>query len=231
MSNQSKIDARLTFRSCMTQAVKAQRASGAVGTQLFKLARKCENVDDFLFQCKEQEEWVVSPEAGQMREESVPACWTQAKSDIKQAWSRGITPKTNKSYYGMRQAKLTAAKAERQQTQQQRQPLSVGPSHDPVVVTTVEEALAEGTVVDAKTNVLLPDELREMVRYLDRLPELARAKAVKQFTKEAKRLADIESQNKSKHHAAPPPKRGARPQLVASNDADWEKEWANAKPV
>lgn len=50
---------------------------------------------------------------------------------------------------------------------------------------TMVEALERGLVLDAKTNVLMPEDMRPLVVALNKLPEMARARLIKRFTKEA----------------------------------------------
>ena len=50
---------------------------------------------------------------------------------------------------------------------------------------TMVEALEQGLVLDAKTNVLIPEDLRPLVVALNKLPEMARLRMIKRFTKEA----------------------------------------------
>lgn len=78
-----------------------------------------------------------------------------------------------------------------------------GPRIDGVV--TVEQALANGDVLDAKSNVVMPEDMRELVVALNKLSEHGRARVIKQATKMAR---DMHSQQRQadkrggKQHAA-----------------------------
>lgn len=52
---------------------------------------------------------------------------------------------------------------------------------------TMSEALEQGLVFDARTNVLMPEDMRPLVAILSKLPEINRARLIKRFTKEAQR--------------------------------------------
>jgi hypothetical protein len=196
----------------MKDAVIAQQKTGAIGTKLHKLAKACWDVDEFLAKCAAEEEWVVSAKAGQSRMETVPTCWTQAKSDIKQAWGHNITPNSKPSYHAIRDAKIQANKAAKGQSGTA--PTGATPQAKPSEPAKAKE---EGKV---HTVIPLPPELKDLVMYLNRLDEIGRARAIKRYTKDAKRLADIKSN----------PQESARAVQV-STDSSWDKQWSNAKAV
>ena len=194
---QHNSDQRLTYRKAMVDAVNATRKARGVGSKLLVLARKCEDADQFLQLCKVEEAWVLSERAGQMQVDELPQCWTQAKSDIKRSMEKGINLNDVTSYH-----KMKATKVERNKEARHKTAPAVQPERDAVPVTTVEEALESGDVVDAKAHrpdiIPLPLELVEMVKYLDKLPELDRQRAVKAVTKVAKTHWDQHCQNRNK---------------------------------
>jgi len=59
---------------------------------------------------------------------------------------------------------------------------------------TMAEALEQGLVLDAKTNVLMPEDMRALVVALSKLPEMPRARLIKQFTKDAQRALSEQGQ-------------------------------------
>ena len=204
---QKHTDQNLTFRRVMTDAVKAHRAVGGVSSKLFVLARKCQDADHFLAMCQVEEDWVLSDRAGQMQVTELPACWTQAKSDVKTSLKAGVDLNKVTSYHKMKEAKTEINKGKRGKGGG----APVQREAEPAPVTTVEEALATGDVLDAKGVILLPPELMELVKYLDKLPELDRARAVKVCTKVAKDCWDTYCQNtaKGQRDKAKPPVRGS----------------------
>jgi len=200
MSHQNRVDKNLTFRSCMADAVIATRKAGSVGTKLLKLARDCTDVEMFLARCQAEEDWVLSEEAGQSQELEVPKCWSQAKSDIKRGWELGINPKDVTSYHKMRERKIEVSKSNKKDTNGASGRGRGGSAQakkdkDVVPVTTVEEALDAGTVVDARTNVIVPDELMPLLRALNAMSQHGRARAIKRFTDEAEQILADEADN------------------------------------
>lgn len=189
----------LTWRGVMANAVAAERKAASVASDMFKLAQKCQDVDEFLAKTKMEEDWVLSEEAGQSRMEEVPRCWTQAKSDIKGAFKAGLDLTKIPSYSKMKikkaeangrnQATAEATDAENTNTdgQADRNPRhATGQEREAKADNSLAEALANGTVVDAKSTELVPPELRELFHLLAKLnqkSELRRAKLVKQFIK------------------------------------------------
>lgn len=194
----------VTWRGTMTEAVVAERKSRNVAGDMFKLAQKCADVDEFLAQCGMEEDWVLSEEAGQMRMEEVPRCWTQAKSDIKGAFKAGVDLTKVPSYskmkakkadinaanqQGRQQAEAEATDAENTNDNQAPREAATGGERDKrdgKPDTSLEEALAAGTVVDAESTELVPEHLRELVHLLGKLSnqaELRYTQRVKEFTK------------------------------------------------
>ena len=200
--------ANLTWRGVMCNAVVAERKAGAVASDLFKLAQKCESVDEFLAKTQMEEDWVLSEEAGQMKCHEIPRCWVQAKSDIKGAFKAGLDLTKIPSYYKMKIAKSQANKskdggteggqdANGNGTQTATATAEVraadhgttGQEREAKPQQTVAEALAAGTVVDAKSTELVPADLRELVSLLAKIgkqSELRRAKLIKDWTKQAR---------------------------------------------
>jgi hypothetical protein len=82
----------------------AKESAGSVSQHLLQVAQTFQNVKEFLAECKVQETYLKS-DAGkaEMRgvfqkhglgefDATIPRCWTQAKANIKAAWSRGLAP-------------------------------------------------------------------------------------------------------------------------------------------
>jgi len=59
---------------------------------------------------------------------------------------------------------------------------------------TMAEALEQGLVLDAKTNVLMPEDMRPLVVALSKLDQISRARFIKQFTKEVHRALSLKGQ-------------------------------------
>jgi hypothetical protein len=212
MSQKGRKD-NLTYRGVMNNAVIAMRKAGGVASDLFHLARRAESQDAWEAQCQIEEEWVLSEDAGQMKCIELPKCWTQARSDIRGAYRAGLDLTKIPSYYKMKLAKAEKNKKDKQpdnvvEIVATEQPddgvivLDVQPAEDEPrarrprgekdargprsdSVTTVEEALEAGDVIDAKTNVICPAELLPLVALLNKMDELTRSRMIKRFTKEA----------------------------------------------
>lgn len=72
-------------------------------------------------------------------------------------------------------------------------------------VVTVEEALANGEVVDAKTNLIIPEELAQLVPLFLKLNDHARSRFAKQWTKQVRDALSQQGQRgagKQRHHHA-----------------------------
>jgi hypothetical protein len=184
--------ANLTFRGVMSAAVVAERKAASVASDLFRLARRCENPDQFEAKCQMEEEWVISEEAGQMRCIEIPRCWVQAKSDIRGAWKAGLDLTNFPSYYKMKAAKVEANKQAKSNSAEGEAHAERNPKHgaeksrDAKPDSSLAEALANGDVVDAKSTELVPAQLRELVGLLSNLSnksELRAAQRIKEFTK------------------------------------------------
>lgn len=187
--------ANLTWRGVMVNAVVADRKVASVASDMFKMARKCESLDEFLAKTQMEEDWVQSEEAGQMRCIETPKCWTQAKSDIKAAMKLGFDLTKFPSYHKLKAAKVAANKAAKDtqqqedtsnESQQERAPRTGGETKERNgnPDNSLAEALANGDVVDAKSTELVPADLRQLINLLGKVgerSELRRAKLRKQF--------------------------------------------------
>jgi hypothetical protein len=182
----------------MVAFVVADRKQAGAASDLFKLARRCESMDEFEAKCQMEEEWVLSDEAGQSKVVDLPKAWTQAKSDIKGAIKAGLDLTKLPSYHKMKVAKAEANAARKEANS------ATAPTREPRAERTVQQALADGEVIDAKTTQILPADLVQLVKFLDKLPQHGRARLVKQFTKEAKQAWDLTVQFRQKagNHAA-----------------------------
>jgi len=177
---------KVTMRQTADTAINAHRKTGQVKNELFWHARRCikekaDNLADglqlFLSKCAEEERWMTSKEAGPMHEESVPELWQQGKSDIKRAIEKGISPLDYPSYSALREAKGKAGKAAKAADKA----TSPEVTAKGTTTTTVEQALAEGTVVDAKNTTMCPEDLLPVIALLAPLTELARKRAVQKL--------------------------------------------------
>ena len=221
----------LTYRGVITNAVVAERKAAGAASDLFKLARKAADQDEWEARCQVEEEWLMSDEAGQMKCIDLPTCWTQARSDIRGAFKAGLDLKSIPSYHKLKIRKAEANKAKREAKQADAVEVVAEAVNDGDViildvqpaaatarprstaqrdarpprvdgVTTVEEALEAGTVLDAKSNVILPEYMRHLVTLLNKLPEHGRARLVKQWTKEAQRAVSQVTVTSGKQRAA-----------------------------
>lgn len=75
------------FKAAMTD--EKETISG----RLHNLAKYCDNVDDFLAYAKRAEDSIKATRKASNLSTKLPACWTQAKSNLKQGWIKGIQPK------------------------------------------------------------------------------------------------------------------------------------------
>ena len=182
----------LTWHRIMHQAVDLQRKGDNLAANMLTLAQKCDSVEEFLAKCEETEAWIKSPSADRMRVTTLPDVWMQAKSDIKRGWELGLNVKGYNSVSKLRKDKAEAAsKVKDQRTGEPRM------ERDATPVTTVEQALEDGSVVDSKA--VVPADLVELVGYLRPLSELARASAVKKLTDIAKGYHQSHLDNAGKH--------------------------------
>ena len=90
----------LTFNDVILEAVGAQAEMdsirGSVSDHLLTVAKTIKGIEPFLEKCKLAEEFIRSgkAKANQLGEkDSLPRCWTQAKSNIKKALEAGINIK------------------------------------------------------------------------------------------------------------------------------------------
>ena len=206
MSTKGRRD-NLTYLGVMHNAVVAMRKAGGVSSDLFHLAKKADSQDAWEAQCDTAEEWVLSDEAGEMKCHELPGCWSQARSDVRGGFRAGLDFSKIPSYHKMKIAKAEANGAKREAKQQQQAPAEdvvevvvvdnageakptlrhVKTGQDPrgPRVDTLEAALADGSVIDAKTNLICPPELAPLVAALSKLDEMTRSRMIKRFTKEA----------------------------------------------
>jgi len=207
MSTKGRRD-NLTYLGVMHNAVVAMRKAGGVSSDLFHLAKKADSQDAWEAQCDTAEEWVLSDEAGEMKCHELPGCWSQARSDVRGGFRAGLDFSKIPSYHKMKIAKAEANGAKREAKQQQQAPaedavevvvvvddageakpklrhVSDGRDARGPRVDTLQAALADGSVIDAKTNLICPPELAPLVAALSKLDEMSRNRMIKRFTKEA----------------------------------------------
>lgn len=170
MNNKQK-----TPRQTMRYAVDVDRRSGDVRTQMFGWAQQQATCKEFLLKCFVEEQWVKSIAAGDSRVESLPACWTQAKSDIKRAWEQGFEPRNFESASQHRDAKLRRGKGVAATKQERERKPESG----------VAQLIDDGVLIDAKA--MLPDDLRHIARLIRPLNQLSRARVVKSMTAMARK--------------------------------------------
>lgn len=115
MSNKDKAQL-ISMRDVMLEAVEAQstsddakEAKGAVSQHLMINAKRFVDgktrkldVELFLTACKQEEIYIKSDSAGSNKVDRIPACWQQAKSNIKQAAEFGLSPGDYKTESAMR---------------------------------------------------------------------------------------------------------------------------------
>jgi hypothetical protein len=223
--SQTGRSSRLSYRGVLGAFVVAERKEKGAASDLFKLAKRADGVDDFISQCKSAEEFYLSDAAGQSQVSELPTKWGQAKSDIKGGFKAGLDFSKIASYHKMKILKGEANKPAEVQPEHVQPAVAVTPVADNVVVVeaqvrddgvivvpsddtpvdriqhvptgqdkrgarqnpelTMAEALEAGLVLDASTNVLMPEDMRPLVVALNKLDELQRARLIKRFTKEA----------------------------------------------
>ena len=203
MSTKGRRD-NITYTKVMENAVIAERKAGGVSSDLFWLAKRADNQDEWEAKCDEAEAWVMSDSAGQIKSHELPACWSQARSDVRGGFRAGLDFSKIPSYHKMKQHKGEANKAKREAKATPAEDVvevvvvdsageakptlrHVKTGQDPrgPRVDTLEAALADGSVIDAKTNLICPPELAPLVAALSKLDEMTRSRMIKRFTKEA----------------------------------------------
>lgn len=198
----------LTFRSVMLEAVEVEKQAQGVASGLFLLAQQ--HGDEWESEVKQAEAWIMSKDAGENRMPEVPRCWTQAASDIRGGIKRGLDPKEYPTYSKFKAAKVELGKSKNKEKDR----ASNDPRNKDVrekdgsPVTTVEEALESGEVLDAKTTMVIPDDLKQTVEYLSKLPDDIRSKTVDQIERLAKGAHNEYFKTQREH------KRGEKPQAV-----------------
>ncbi len=155
----------MTFRSVMKGYVEHVRQGVNLNDSLFQLSKACEHVDQFLKLCREQEEWVTSPEANQTRMDRIPEAWVQAKSNIKRAWEKGLNPNDYPSL-----SKYRKAKAEVQ--------VEAGTITRNGVVRTVKTGSVIAGVTQSTKQGDLPADLMPLAKLIAPLPELSRKRCI-----------------------------------------------------
>lgn len=226
-----------TMRDLIGLAVTVDRTikamKGGVADQLLRFAKESNTVEEFIGACTTEEEWIKSSDAGDLQTERLPDCWTQAKSDIKGAWSKGLDPKKYTTYSKLKQAKVALGKTDAPKADKPKPATTDKPkgdnkpgraSNDPrngnssakdddaVADVTRDEALASGEVVYANSTQIVPDYLLKTAKMLAALPDTPfRAKAVKNVEAAAKMAHDMHFSNKRAGN-----KQRGKPQAVAA---------------
>lgn len=154
----------MTFRSVMKGYVEHVRNGVNLNDSLFQLSKACNDVTQFLRLCREQEEWVTSPEANQTRMDRIPDAWVQAKSNIKRAWEKGLDPNAYPSLSKYRKAKAAVEVETGTITKQ-----GLAPSGSVLVEVTQQN---KASIDD------LPADLRTIAKMIAPLPELSRKRCV-----------------------------------------------------
>lgn len=227
MSTKGRRD-NITYTKVMENAVIAERKAGGVSSDLFWLAKRADNQDEWEAKCDEAELWVKSDDAGQTKCHELPVCWSQARSDVRGGWRAGLDFSKIPSYHKMKAAKGAANKAKREAKAESAEPATPeavevvvvsaageakptmrhvksgqdarGPRADSV--RSVEDALEAGEVVDAKTNLICPPELAPLVSILNKMDEVSRNRMIKRFTKEANAAHSQAVQRAKRDHRA-----------------------------
>lgn len=225
-----------TMRDLIGLAVTVDRTikamKGGVADQLLRFAKDSDTVEAFVGACAVEEEWIKSSDAGDLRTDKLPDCWTQAKSDIKSAWSKGLDPKKYPTYSKLKQAKVALGKSDAPKAAPKPattdKPATTGKpgraSNDPrngnssakdddaVPDVTRDEALASGEVVYADATQIIPDYLLKTAKLLAAMPDTPfRAKAVKNVEAAAKMAHDMHFSNSRVGN-----KQRGKPQAVAA---------------
>lgn len=220
-----------TLRDLMCEAVKVDRTidflTGKIAEHLHGFAKKAKDLDAFLNACTAEEEWIKTADAGELRIEKLPKCWSQAKSDIKGAWKRGINPNQHPTYSKLKAAKVALGKTDESKAAEPAKPAADKPgraSNDPrngnssakdddaVADVTRDEALASGEVVYANATQIIPDYLLKTAKLLAAMPDTPfRAKAIKNVEAAAKMAHDLHFSNKRAGN-----KQRGKPQAVAA---------------
>lgn len=220
----------LTYRDVLCRVANAERTIKGAATDLFVLARAAASQDEWEAKCQIEEDWLLSDDAGEMKHIELPEHWGQIKSDIRGGWKAGLDFTTIPSYHKMKLAKAKANKDKREARAEAKAEPLPSEGHDGVIILevdnkgeakaqghkprrgttrddpeprherSVEDALAAGEVLDAKSNVICPPELMEMLKYLTRLSPLGQARLIKRFTKEARDAYGLQQQG-LKHSA------------------------------
>lgn len=227
-----------TMRDLIGLAVTVDRTikamKGGVADQLLRFAKDSDTVEAFIGACAVEEEWIKSSDAGDLRTDKLPDCWTQAKSDIKSAWSKGLDPKKYPTYSKLKQAKVALGKSDASKATPKAAPQAAEPTKtggkpgratndprngnsspkddDAVPDVTRDEALASGEVVYADSTQIIPEYLLKTAKMLAAMPDTPfRAKAVKNVEAAAKMAHDLHFSNSRVGN-----KQRGKPQAVAA---------------
>lgn len=203
-----KLEKPDTMRDLIAMCVQYEQFTSMLETNvaghLFDFAKKADNKDKFLDACALEETWVKSSDAGDARVTKLPKCWTQAKSDIKQAWERGCEPKSYPTYSKLKAAKVEVGKADKPKAapkpvadkpgRAKNDPRNDRPAADDDAVPPVtrDDALASGEVVYSDGTQIMPDYLLRTAKFLANIPDSPfRAKAIKNVEATAKQAHDL----------------------------------------
>lgn len=201
----------LTYRDVLCRVANAERTIKGAATDLFILARKAESQDEWEAKCQIEEDWLLSDDAGELKHGELPSNWVQLKSDIRGGWKAGLDFTKIPSYHKMKLAKAKVNKDKRDAKAapaddenvivinvageaHKPRPGKVRDEREPRDTGSVEAALYAGEVVDAKSNLICPPELMEMLKFLTKLSPLMQAKMIKKFTKEARDAYGLQQQ-------------------------------------
>lgn len=102
------------------ESVRDQRegAISSISEELMEVAKPFgTDYERFLDACKAEEKWLKSDEAGSKKVTTIPRCFIQAKSNIKQAMKLGLDPNDYKSESELRKAKNEANKAAKEEAE------------------------------------------------------------------------------------------------------------------
>lgn len=200
---------RLTYRSVMRGYVEQVRAVSNLGDSMFRLAKECLNVSEFLNNCKLEEDWVCSPEAGQSRMSTIPVYWGQAKSNIKRGMEQGLIPSDYPSLSKFRKAKaaINKEKGTVRTTNSRR-------VHEPQA-----HVKMAATTEPREERDTGPSDLAEIAELIAPLNRLSRARAIKELTEVATKHRGYHDGNKEegeRRMARPVYSLGSNGRVVAS---------------
>jgi hypothetical protein len=242
--------AQRTFRGVLKAFIAAERKQQGASSDLFQLAKRVGNLEDFEGECEIAEAWYLSDAAGQDKVQHLPRKYIQAKSDIRGGFKAGLDLTKIKSYHQMKKLKSMANKADTipasdttddevtvldaTPSEEEQAPVATVRESDGVIVlsadgserksrgerpprirslrdgpqprdvTTVEEALENGDVVDSKSNLIIPEDMAHLVVLLSRVDEVTRSRFIKRWTKDCQNALSQAGQRRKggRQHAA-----------------------------